>query len=363
MDENNIERWITVKGNHIPILKGESEEDALNRFFSNKEIKETADADDIDIDLELEDEDVKMPYKKLYYYEDSLGHKHLFDKSEIDKVLKWGEQVHEIEINDEMNQKMNELIEKYAETNNIREMVSQYENYLRYNTTGFSIGERKMLVYDFREQALEACEKYANEFLNKLPKLKDTSTTEANKANANGYVESHNAPYGSKEYDWYTSNCQRCIIAYEMRRRGYNVEANKYLGNKDSIYNTYLSLSRAFLDYNYDKCTKEYETQPNGEKYSSRGALIKAMERDMLKEGEGARFELNWDWKNARYGHTVNAEVINGEVIILDAQINKQYTIKDLINRKDLRATTLKCTRLDTLKLSNRLEDLVKWNH
>lgn len=365
--DEDIERWITVSGNHIPILKGQSVEEAIWNFVENKkksdaDIAATKDEDDIDIDIELEDEDIKMPYEKKYYYEDMAGYKYLIDEDKLDEYFKKGYQIHELDINDEMNQKMNELINKYAETNNLREMVSQYENFLKYNTTGYSISERKLLINDFRKHALEACEKEANKFLDKLPKLENHDIDVSYKeANSKGYDESLKAQYGSKERDWYTSNCQRCIIAYEMRRRGYDVEANKYLGRIDKIYNTRLSLSRAFLNYDYYIHTKSYDTQPSGEKYSSRGALIKAMERDMLKEGEGARFELNWDWKNASYGHTVNAEVINGQVMIYDSQIGKSSTIKDLIDNKSLRATTLKCTRLDTLKLSNRLEDLVKW--
>jgi hypothetical protein len=34
--EENIERWITVRGNHIPVLKGQSEEQAINNFTERK---------------------------------------------------------------------------------------------------------------------------------------------------------------------------------------------------------------------------------------------------------------------------------------------------------------------------------------
>ncbi len=356
MDDKDIKQWITVKGNHIPIHEGESVKDAINKRFD--------DTDDIDIDIELEDEDIKMPYEKRYYIEDMAGYKYLIDESQTDEYFKKGYQIYELDITDEMNQKMNDLIEEYAKYNSMRMMVSSYEQWLKYNTTGLSSSERRLLVNDFRKRALSECKKYAKEYLNKIPKLEnhdiDVSYKEANNV---GYKESKSKPYGSKEFDWYTSNCQRCIIAYEMRRRGYNVEANKYLGNKDPIYNHTLSLQRAFLDFDSMINEHTYEHQPNGEKYSSRGALIHAMEKDMLKEGEGARFVLSWDWKNARYGHTVNAEVSNGQVIIYDAQNGESHTIKDLIDRKDLRATTLTMCRTDNLTLSNRLEELIKWNH
>ena len=35
-DDDNIETWITVKGNHIPIKKGQSKEDAINNFLERQ---------------------------------------------------------------------------------------------------------------------------------------------------------------------------------------------------------------------------------------------------------------------------------------------------------------------------------------
>lgn len=35
-DDDNIETWITVKGNHIPIMKGQSKEDAVKAFIEKK---------------------------------------------------------------------------------------------------------------------------------------------------------------------------------------------------------------------------------------------------------------------------------------------------------------------------------------
>ena len=35
-DDNEIESWITVRGNHIPIKKGQSKEDAVRSFIKSK---------------------------------------------------------------------------------------------------------------------------------------------------------------------------------------------------------------------------------------------------------------------------------------------------------------------------------------
>lgn len=39
-DDSNIEAWITVKGNHIPIMKGQSKEEAVKSFIEKKGDKE-----------------------------------------------------------------------------------------------------------------------------------------------------------------------------------------------------------------------------------------------------------------------------------------------------------------------------------
>lgn len=41
LDADDDIQWITVKGNHIPIKKGESKEDAINKFFESKGAKST----------------------------------------------------------------------------------------------------------------------------------------------------------------------------------------------------------------------------------------------------------------------------------------------------------------------------------
>lgn len=40
-------------------------------------------------------------------------------------------------------------------------------------------------------------------------------------------------PFYSRAYSEYSENCQRCVVAYEMQRRGYDVEAQPtYQGDK-----------------------------------------------------------------------------------------------------------------------------------
>ena len=103
MADEEIERWITVKGNHIPILKGESEGDAINRFFSKFD-----DTDDTEIDIELDDEDKKVKYDTIYFtsvgYQDSI-----VNPEDIDKITANGYRVREMDITKEMKDLMDGL--------------------------------------------------------------------------------------------------------------------------------------------------------------------------------------------------------------------------------------------------------------
>ena len=60
MSKKEIERWITVKGNHVPIYKGESEEEAIKRFDdyakgTTKPDKETLKAKVKDISMQMQE--------------------------------------------------------------------------------------------------------------------------------------------------------------------------------------------------------------------------------------------------------------------------------------------------------------------
>lgn len=359
MADEEIERWITIKGNHIPILKGESEGDAINRFFSKFD-----DTDDTEIDIELDDEDKKVKYDTIYFtsvgYQDSI-----VNPEDIDKITANGYRVREMDITKEMKDLMDEYLNsKYIDDNNMAGLMTEFRNKIRF--LDIQNGTRGILSEYFRRMALNKCAEKADEFLKTLPKLENNSIDVSyRQANANGWVESHKYAYGTTEREWYTSNCQRCIIAYEMRRRGYNVEANKYTGNRDPIYNTHISMTRAFLGYDSFIQTKEYDKKPSGEKYANKKQLVKAMEKDMLDQPEGARFVLSWNWKNYKYGHTINAEKVDGKIKLYDAQTGTEHTIDDIINGTSglggIRVTTLQMTRVDNLKLSKRLEALVKW--
>ena len=343
-------KWITTKtGKHVFIEDGKDIEDALSEAFG-------FDTDE-EYDSDYEGEPEEFDKNEVIYYRNYGSIPRKISKEEYDKLPEW--QKGEFEITEELR----DLLDKYSTD----EMIDKYEikelSQLFYGKLYELPYNHKRLLTDlFREKVKDKYKEKGRRILSSIPKASETTPAESVLlVNVNNYNESIKAPYKSKERDAYTCNCQRCVIAYEMRRRGYDVEAGPYDRKTDSLASMRNNIRKSFLNYDDFIHTKRYDTRPDGSKYSSRSQLIKAMEKDMLEEGEGARFILDWDWKNYDSGHTVNAEVINGKVHIYDSQTGESSTIKDMIDDKSLRATTLTCTRVDNLELNGNIEGVVTW--
>lgn len=349
MEDDKIVKWITVKGNRIPIKEGQSAKEAIAERFD--------DTDDIEIEIETEDFDEDILNRDIYYF--SGYNPHEVTKEEYEKNKKINPAYYDVmRLTSEEKDLFLEYLNDQSKIDNMSlgKLLDEFDNKLRYYEHG-SI--RKAINNKLKDALKHKYEIKAEKFLSKLPKLKDNDIDNSyKKANAEGYAQSLKAEYKSAERKKYTNNCQRCVIAYEMRRRGYDVEAAEW--QNDGLGIGYRNLSKSFSDFKEEN-VHHYNNDKYGNKFSSRGALIRQMAKDMLEEPEGARFILNWDWKCFDAGHTVNAEKRNGTIEIYDAQNGKKYSIKDLIDRKDLRATTLEWIRTDNLLLSSNLEGVVKW--
>ncbi len=103
----------------------------------------------------------------------------------------------------------------------------------------------------------------------------------------------------------YLSNCVLCTTAYDLRRRGYDVEANTTkLGRMPDDIATYYNISKNDIKAirSYDNMIKHLNDQPDG----ARGNIC---------AGVGA-FDS---------GHSMVWEKQNGKVVIIDAQSNQKY--------------------------------------
>ena len=105
-------------------------------------------------------------------------------------------------------------------------------------------------------------------------------------------------PHYNRDYAAYSSNCQRCVLTYEARRRGYDVTAlPTYKGD--------------LLPYgrDYFKALSNPKTVDVGK------SKIK-LESQMRGYGNGAR----------AIGHVFIAENVRGRINYVDPQTNKRYS-------------------------------------
>jgi len=141
-------------------------------------------------------------------------------------------------------------------------------------------------------------------------------------------------------------NCSNCVNAYELRRRGYDVEALPRFDGRstEEIASLYKNAKVEELDYTFWRRNKvpTKETIINIEEY-------------MLNCGEGARGIITGGWKFFGGAHTFNVEVKNGAVNFLDAQNNMRDVKTYFYFMKGL-----SLFRTDNLDLNEDILDTVK---
>jgi hypothetical protein len=146
------------------------------------------------------------------------------------------------------------------------------------------------------------------------------------------------------EAESYRINCQTCVVANELRRRGFPVEA---LANTKGSLLEELSLTpeRAWVDANGNTPTpirfgSNMTTKSNPwngatwtkyEKvYSTRKQLVQAFESQINEDG---RYHISWAWSNKKEGHIITLERINGVLRYYDPQNGE--VIKDFVKYVD----------------------------
>lgn len=145
------------------------------------------------------------------------------------------------------------------------------------------------------------------------------------------------------EYQDYQSNCQRCVVAYELNRRGYNVEAEATFNN-DPYPNG-----------------GHWMTAFNGAKSENVGATTTAkvnknIETKMADWGNGSRGVVQVN--SGTRGHVFNVEYRNGKLNYYDAQHNIRYDPKRVFNH--VTKSQVKVVRVDNLSIGDNVRDMVR---
>lgn len=119
-------------------------------------------------------------------------------------------------------------------------------------------------------------------------------------------------PHYNTSYDAYSSNCQRCVLAYEARRRGYDVTAlPTYSGD--------------MLPYG-----KDYLRGLSNPKTIDVGKAKTKIEKQMRSYGNNSRAIIGVT--KGRNGHVFIAENSGGKIYYIDPQTNKRYNNLSLSN-------------------------------
>lgn len=170
-----------------------------------------------------------------------------------------------------------------------------------------------------------------------------------------------------------TNNCRRATYTYEMRRRGYDVQATRalkgrgqtVLGLENATTEEYRSpiggtakiLGRYYKDVSKGASTDEAMsklTRSNLGKERVEAGPSRLFET-LAKQPDGARGELGVTWTRGG-AHSMAWEIIGGKPVIIDTQTHTMY--KSLADMTDL--PTMKeagFTRLDDISLN---EDFLK---
>lgn len=215
----------------------------------------------------------------------------------------------------------------------------------------------------------------------------------------------------ARDYSTYRNeNCSICSVAYEMRRRGYNVTAQQcnYISpvteayeKQKPVWDNFVSESQHDPDYknsnHYEKkdfVTKnanyvaapletaytDYMTNHTVQDlshvyenvqvsatcggsiyYSTTKAVSKdevsKFEATLISQGEGARGEVSCAWANSCCGHSMSYEIHDGKFYLIDGQSGEVFTGDDIYDKRLGLASGVAAYRLDQLKIK---EDYVK---
>lgn len=165
-------------------------------------------------------------------------------------------------------------------------------------------------------------------------------------------VTNPNFSYASYEY---SMNCQRCVWAYEMNRRGYECEANPRQRSGDTLpYQGPDGWNSVFEGANLKSVGS-----PN------RNRAVKNVEDEVAGWGEGSRGIVRVKWSRGDSGHVFNVERIGGETVYIDAQCGKRVDLTSYMSRA--KPTKTQVMRVDNLKTAryggDLLEQCVTWKN
>lgn len=160
-----------------------------------------------------------------------------------------------------------------------------------------------------------------------------------------------NPKFSGNAYE-YTHNCQRCVPAWELRQRGFDVIAQpcKPLGEHDALQTSPFSL------WNFNAFDKDVSKRVQADRVGTGKEKI----TEFLKaSGDGSRVEIvvTWDYDLSK-AHAFAAKNIDGNILFIDPQngTSGQY-VEDYFDRVAVGET--RWLRIDNLPLAEQYRNEV----
>lgn len=264
-------------------------------------------------------------------YTDEEIYKNLHESGAFDELSDYYEKLFsnrlgmDIEIGSDKDfQEVATYVETHATDESFSD-IAQRQGWIDEKQEGFhpnSFSDLNKLEYDLDDDVDQYCVNSDNLNMNKEAGDVDV--------NGDGYPDVL-GQYG------YSNNCAYCTLAYEMRQRGYDVEAS----------------TCSQMTFNDENAIESW--YEGGEFRHPNKAGTASLEKDILKHSpEGSRGQFCLFLANGG-GHSVVYEVKGGEVYIRDCQVNKQWKLKDCpyMSRIDRRHPPI-YMRTDHLKLTDK---------
>lgn len=150
-------------------------------------------------------------------------------------------------------------------------------------------------------------------------------------------------PHFAEGKKW-QNNCQRCVSAYEMRRRGYDVQAKPIMLDKHGRPDTSDTLRKDWK--------KTFENA-SWEQIRIDEDDLSVIREQMGKWGDGSRSQICVHWPNG-WDHVFSAEQIDGRTVFIDSQ-NPDADATGYFNRLQRGYTMF--ARVDKLKPTKLIKE------
>lgn len=156
----------------------------------------------------------------------------------------------------------------------------------------------------------------------------------------------------------YSTNCSNCTLAYEMRRRGFDVIARPLWGGRTE-YDIHKFFGNPKVHKLGDPSTR---TTRSGKEFPMVDArsMLETMTAKLAKDPDGSRGAVTYKHRDSMSGHILNYEKKDGQIKFVDAQNSWRTTKAGALNSAEWGSVTFFRTDNAAIDMSlahNAVED------